>query len=124
MPVTPYLYTMIEIVYIDDAKNHDKFYRGFLDHQTFEVFYNYGRNGFWNQGQSTDPASFASLDAANKAMMNKIQAKLRKGYTVQRSLTVTCAKKPDLSVLVKEVNQPLYQLTEARFASSLVIANI
>jgi predicted DNA-binding WGR domain protein len=124
MPVTPYLLTMIEIVYIDHNKNHDKFYRAFLDHQTFEVRYQYGRNGFWNQGSFTDPKSFPSFDKANAAMMKQIQAKLRKGYAVQRSLTITCAKQPPLALLAQEVNRPLYQHNNAQMATSLVIANV
>jgi predicted DNA-binding WGR domain protein len=85
----PYIYTVVELIYV--AGNSNKRYRGWLDHQTNEVQFQFGKytpaEGSW-----TDPITFDTLSQANDAMMRQIQAKLRKGYWVNRTIRVTCAQ--------------------------------
>ena len=116
----PYLYTMVELRYVNHAKNSNKFYRGFLDHQTNEVFFHYGKAGGSAEyyGSWTEPKRFETLEAGHEALMAQVRKKAAKGYKPSRSVTITCAKRANASELARQVTR--LDPSESR----LVIANV
>lgn len=121
----PYLYTVVELQCITDR--HYKFYRGYVDHQANEVFYQYGRIG--SEGSWTDYKAFDSFEAANDAMMKQLRSKFPKGYRIVSTVNVTCAQKVaygyQLHNELERLNhRRMYDSTGAPATESLVIANI
>lgn len=119
----PYLYTVVELQCITDR--HYKFYRGYLDHQTNSVFYQYGRIG--NEGNWTDTRVFDSFEAANEGMMKQLRSKFPKGYKIVSTINVTCAQRPEIWLLhheMERMNRRKMYDADTAATSSLVIANI
>lgn len=118
----PYIYTAVELQCI--RGNHYKFYRGYLDHQTNEVFYQYGRIG--NEGSWTDTKAHSSLADGHEAMMKQLRSKFPKGYEVVETITVTCAQKVALWQLHDEIcgHQRRLQWQNGEQEGKLVIANV
>lgn len=114
----PYEYTVVELRC--EKHPHYKFYRGYLDHQTNEVFYQYGRIGAY--GSWTDPKAHESRSAAHEAMMKQLRTKFPKGYEVTATTTVFAAKKCDNGTLHMELGKRWRYADDG--AGSLVIANV
>lgn len=110
----PYLYTFVELVCITDRSN--KFYCGYLDHQTNEPFFQYGRmgaSGTWNSH-----GAFDTFEEAHKDFMKQMKSKMVRGYWVTRSATLTCAG----PVPRHRFDRYLYNLQVGE--SNFVIANV
>lgn len=122
--MTPYLYTFIELIFVNDR--HDKFYRAFLDRQTNEVFYHYGPNSVYLDplgGSYGRHDTYPTLDAAHEALMKQVRSKVSKGYTANISATLTCAQKfrvprDAVAYLTKELRRSSLP------PSDIVIANV
>jgi predicted DNA-binding WGR domain protein len=115
----PYEYTTVELQCINDR--HYKFYRGYLDHQTNEVFYQYGRIGAF--GTWSPAQAYESKSAAHAAMMKQLRSKFPKGYELTSTITILCAKKCDPTTLHVELGRAWRTIGEEK-AGSLVIANV
>lgn len=82
-----YQTSVIELVYVDSRANHDKFYRVYLDHQTSEVYSQYGRNG--TEGTWTNRKAAANIDAGQKEMQKLVTKKMAKGYRPHKAAPLT-----------------------------------